>query len=273
MEGLIRWTLLISGGIICALAYQAAWQWCRGSDGLLGPSIILSNTPWIAALVVLGATVVGGVVLVMVSRMVTTLSGMAVIGAGLGWSALGLADLYQPTLDASVSWLVVDGLGWAMAVFILSVLAFWAGGSLPDVQPLDGTPVDPLRSPEALRLMLAGAAALPLVWMVAVTAMRGQSLGATVIGGMAAGIVGRLISPNVQPILLPMSVVLWGAGAMWVSGQLLPSDVAAAWSQGNVTGLLFPAPVDWAVGGLLGVPIGFRLAGWFLHHEESAAAA
>ena len=121
-------------------------------------------------------------------------------------------------------------------------------------------------------MLVAGLASLPVVWLVAQSDFRGQTLAATILGGVAAGLVGRLWSPNVQPVLLPLGVMLSGIMASWIAAAMLPEAVDRAYATGDVSNLVLPTPVDWAAGALCGVALGFAWGKGFLRHDEATAA-
>ena len=274
MEATRRWTLFIVGFVLTVLAYWSAWPWLRSATGDLGPTVVQSMTPVAGIVALLVATAVAIVIAVTIARLVSPLSGMAIFGAGLGWVGLELAGMRDIVLEGSAGYVVADGIGWAIAVLATSWLIIVMGRPVEDVHPeVAGHPPDPLCSPDAIRMLIVGVAALPVVWLFAESHMRGQMLAATVLGGLAAAFVGRMWSPHVQPILLPVGVVGAGARGGWVMAMFLPGDVARAWSTGTVPNLILPTPVDWAAGAMLGVPLGFRLAASFIKHEGESVAA
>ncbi|MDP7070882.1 MAG: hypothetical protein QF561_05995 [Phycisphaerales bacterium] len=274
MQATRRWTIFIVAFVLTVLAYRSAWPWLRAATGDLGPTIVQSMTPAVGLVAMLAATAVSVVIAVTVARLVSPLSAMAILGAGLGWAGLDLAGMRDIVLAGSAGSVVADGIGWSIAVLAASWLILVLGSPVEDVHPeVVGRPPDPLWSVEALRMLVAGLAALPVVWLFAASHMRGQMLVATAVGAMAAAMVGRLWSPHVQPILLPVGVVLVGALGTWVLAMFLPADAARAWATGEVPHLMLPTPVDWAAGGLLGVPAGFRLVSSFIKHEGESVAA
>ncbi len=268
MEATIRWTLFIIGFIVVALAFQAVWPLAATPEGTPGPSIAVAVNPWPAALAAAAALILAGIVGIGIARRATGLSGLAVIGAAIGWSALALAGVGPEVLASNPARMAIDGVVWTVAVLMMSYGSLVFGRPVADVFPVEeGCPPDPLTSRDAMRVLIAGVAALPVAWFVAASAARGQVVAAAVAGGVAAGLVARLWAPHVQPMLAPAGVVLAGTLALWVSGMMLPDDVFAAWTRGDVPRLVLPSPVDWAAGALFGVPIGYRMAKSFLSHE------
>ena len=62
-------------------------------------SRVLAQHPLAAALALCGATVVGGTIAWTLARMVTPLTGLAVLGAGMGWAALDLNTMAPVIAD------------------------------------------------------------------------------------------------------------------------------------------------------------------------------
>ncbi|MBP26716.1 MAG: hypothetical protein CMJ63_00650 [Planctomycetaceae bacterium] len=274
MPAFPRWVIIVSGFVLIVLAYRVAWPWMQSATGLPGPTVVQAIHPAQAVVALLAATMVGGVIAMTISKLITGLSGLVVMGAALGWAGLSLAPMRDVLYHGSAAIVAVDGVAWCIVLLILSWIAIVLCSPVPDVHPeVDGAPSDPLRSPNGLKMLAAGVAALPVVWLVAQSDFRGQTLAATVLGGVAAGFVGRLWSPNVQPVLLPSGVMLAGTLACWVAAMLLPDAIDRAYTTGGIPNLLLPVPIDWAAGALFGSPIGFHWAGSFLKHECESAAA
>jgi len=260
--------------VLVVLAFRVAGSTLLAADGGFGPTIFQAVSPGAAAVGMLAAMAVTGVIAVGLARLVSPLSGLAVVGAGMCWWATGIEGMRTVLLQGSVPLAAADGMAWSLIVLILSWLVIARGQPVADVHPVEvGGAPDPLLSSDALRMLACGLVAVPVVWAIAVTDLRGQSVIATAVGGIAAGVVARMASPHVQPMLLPVGVVLAGTGALWVVGMMLPEDVAIAWARADLPNLARPAPVDWAAGALLGAPLGFHWGGAFLKHEGESVAA
>ena len=269
-----RWTLFIVGFVLVTLAFHSGGATLRSGTGGLGPTIFQAASPSAAIVAMVAAIVVSALIAVGIARLVTPLSGLAIVGAGLGWWSLNLEGMRGVVSEGSMPLLAADGMAWALVVLVLGWLVIQFGQPVSGVKPeVEHEPPDPLLSPDAVRILVCGLAAIPVVWIVAVNDLRGQALCAAILGGLAAGIAGRLFSPHVQPVILPAAVVLAGTLAMWVVGMMLPEDVAVAWARGDIPNVIRLSPIDWAVGGLLGVPMGFKWGDSFLNHEDEPVAA
>lgn len=273
MSAFPRWVIIVSGFVLTVLAYQAAWPWLQSEVGTFGPTMLQATHPAEAIGAMLVATVVAAIICVTIAELISGLTGLVVVGAALGWAGLALSPMRDVLFHGSAPLVAADGIVWTLVILVLSWVTLVRHSPCQDVHPEHGdTPVDPLVSPEALRMLIAGLAALPVVWLIAQSDFRGQTLAATVLGGVAAGLVGRLWSPNVQPVLLPVGVMLSGTLACWIGSMMLPGVIERAYTTGDVPSLVLPTPVDWAAGSLCGVAIGFAWAKGFLRHDEAAPA-
>lgn len=273
MSAIIRWILICVGFILVALAFMAAWPLQRAAGGEAGTAFVLAANPIVAAVAVLAAMLVGSIIAVSLARLVTPMTGLAVLGAGMAWAAMDLGTIRPVIASGDAGLLAVDGMVWTIAVLLVSWMALCASHPMRQVevhQPADG-PIDPLRSPEALRVLALGLAAIPIVWLIAASEFRGQTILATTLGAYGSAMLVRFVAPGVTPVLLPVGVVLAGTLAGWVSGVFeLPEAVASIWAKGQVPRLILPLPIDWAAGALLGTAVGYG-AFWSIDEAEANA--
>jgi hypothetical protein len=169
--------------------------------------------------------------------------------------------------------LAVETVLWSFLLLGMTVAVFRLGGPLPDVLPADGGPPR-LFGKASLSGAAAGLLMLPAVWIIAQTPMKGQAYGAAFVGATVAGLVGRLVAPHVQPVLLFASPCLAGAIGYLIGARLLGgSTLDAAFLDGTLPALCRPMPVEYAAGTLTGVAFGLGWAKSFLHGEAEATAA
>ena len=154
------------------------------------------------------------------------------------------------------------------------MVIFAIGGRLRDIEPNeDGVTPNAFASSQAIQMALAGAVMLPLTWLIAKSSMPGQAMGATFVGGLAAGLAGRLVAANVQPILLFVSPIFFGA-----IGHLVLALLDALAVRCVVRQWKSPEPCErdacaYVAGSLMGVSMGLGWARSFLHHHEETAGA
>jgi hypothetical protein len=123
--------------------------------------------------------------------------------------------------------------------------------------------------------MAALIAAALVTWLVAVEPLKGQTIAACMIAGVAAGGFSRAASPRdgaltPVPALIAMAL-LAAAGplsALVVTGS---SNVVSAAIGHKLFALAMPMPFDWLAGAFWGVPLGLSWAESMV--EKQAAPA
>ena len=109
---------------------------------------------------------------------------------------------------------------------------------------------------------LAMFVALPVAHLTTVSNDPGQAAGGADLGGLAAGLAGRLAAPHVSPFRLMLVLVPVGVlGRLVVAPALIDAD---AWRLGAGPGLLATLPMDWAGAGIAGFALGAAWARGFL---------
>ena len=260
---------ILLSGMICALAAG----WIVFPTGAASPTLLQAESmvpAWIVTLCVLAiSTVIAGVV----GRFSNAAVGLFVLGCGVFVLARRMGSLEVLAFgEGALMPLIVEGVIWTILLAGMSWTVFRIAGPLPDVEPnvLNVHP-SPYVSREALIQMACGVLMLPVVWLFAQSPEKGQALGATILGGIACGLVGRLMSPHVQPILLFASPCLFGAAGYMVGMVMLPGSLVDAYILRTLPAWVQPMPVDYAAGTLIGVSFGLGWAKSFLHHEETPA--
>jgi len=71
-------------------------------------------------------------------------------------------------------------------------------------------------------------------------------------GSMIAGLVGRLLSPHVQPLLLFVSPIVFGAIGHAIGMMLVKQPLDVAFVEQSLSAMSLPMPVDYAAGSLMG---------------------
>lgn len=249
--------------------------------GVLGPTILAAHAPGRAAVMMLAALAAATIVAIVVTRLANAAVGLFVLGGGLCCLAMRLATVRDLAFGAGADHpraalllIAAETFCWFLALLAASAAVFRFGGPLHDIEPLHpGKPANPFWSPDALKSATAGLIALPIVWVIAQSPAKGQMLGAVFCGAMMAGLFGRLIAPNVQPVLLFASPALFGALGQALAAVMIRVPLDAAFVDGKIPNLGLPMPIDYAAGSLLGVSIGLGCAKSFLQHEEASASS
>ncbi|MDP7005412.1 MAG: hypothetical protein QF718_04300 [Phycisphaerales bacterium] len=249
-----------SGLIIIAMAivgFTGVWlaSWLFSPRGSLGPTILQSISPikaCFAVLITVGiASVIGG----FIARISTTISGMFVLGFSLFAMAMKLEGVEELIYSGGSFYiLIIEALFLSIVVLIGTLIVFAIGGPLKDVAKPDGN-----NGSNFWRAVLISLAVLPVIWLVAKSPMKGQVIGSAAVGGIAIGFLARQFTPSLQPVIyyvLPISV---GGFGYFIGITLFPvSDVAFA--QQSLSQLLFPMPIEYAAGVIMGLSIGLSWA-------------
>jgi len=295
MKTAANWTVIVIALFCSILMFLLIKPFLLSGTGTFGPTVLQSQSPGPAVVALLVALATCTVIATLVSRVLTsrnflldasvrphesvtgsnvTGTSLLIIGIGLGWTCLQLESIQTVVLDGSVMLLAFEGLSWAIALLIMASIVLRFGGDFVNpMQNDDGSTDDWALSNASIKLAACGACVLPVVWLVAQSPLKGQVVIATPLGAMAAGLVGRLVAPTVQPVLLFPAVCVFGALGQWVVGLTLPDDPSALVAAGRLPNLILPLPIDYAAGALIGIPIGISWGNGFIEKQDAANAA
>ncbi len=262
--------------MIAAAACVLVIPYAFSSRGVIGPTFLQAQSPIAACGWLVGGLAAATIVGAVVGRLTNAVMGLFVIGFGLGMLALRFGSIQDLAFaDGSLPLLALETVLWAVAVLGSTLVVFWIAGPLGDFV------ADEEDEPASSRWSLGGAAAgivmLPVVWLMARSELRGQTLAATILGGLVAGMLARLLSPQTQPRLIFATACLAGAvghliGAVVI--QVSTADgMAAAYVASTLPAVSLPLPIDYAVGSLIGVSMGLGWAASFVQHEQVAEAS
>ncbi|MHC4947052.1 MAG: hypothetical protein ACYTG1_02150 [Planctomycetota bacterium] len=275
LDSLRRNAVFIVGLVVCGLVCSRAAAFMTSPRGAAGPTILHAES-WPAALVAVAACLaVATAVAVVVARVINTAVGLFVLGAGVYILAARLSTVQEIAHGGgSPGLLVVELAIWSALLLAAAGTVFGAGGPLLDIHPEPGRPApSPWLSRQALTAAAAGLLVLPVVWLIAQSTMKGQVVGAVFVGGLLAGLVGRLLAPHVQPVLVFAAPCVFGMAGYLLGMSMLDTSFREAYVAGTLPALLRPMPVDYAAGSLAGVAVGLGCARSFLHHQEDETGA
>jgi hypothetical protein len=279
-RALVRNISIFAGVVLCGGVCVTAAGYLTSPRGAPGPTVLQASSPLVAVLAVVMCVGIATLIAGVVGRLSNAAVGMFVLGTGLFVLASRLTTIVELVFaNASVNsrtmmlLLALEALLWACLCLIAALVVFKISGPLRDVEPEpSGRIPHPIWSTAALKSAAAGVVVLPAVWVIAQSPMKGQMIGATLIGSMAAGLAGRLLVPNVQPVLLFVSPIVFGALGYLIAAVVLRMPLDAAYVARDLPKLGKPMPIDYAAGALWGVSWGLGWARSFLHHEEPAPA-
>ena len=266
MAGMIdvtkRYIALIGGIAACMLLMMGAAGGLVSLQGLPGPTIGLSISPFSAAIGVMVALVLAFGVSLIVGRVVNAAVAAFVLGTGIAVLSMQSGTHADAVFaGANETMIGIETLIWGGVVLLLAMgLMRWTG-PLPD-QPWnkasDAFDLRKVFSTDALRSSAAGFVMLLAVWLLLTNDLKGQAIFATTVGGLFTGLLGRIFAPRVQPVLLFASPVIIG-GLGQLQASMAGGDGIAAIVTGTSPHLGMPMPMDFVAGSLMGVAMGL---GW-----------
>ena len=279
MSQVLNRNVALFGGMILAgfVCVQAA-PMMQSAQGGRGPTILSAERPALAAVAVVVCLAIATAVACAVGRVVNAAVGLFVLGAGvfaLDSRLGGLRELvFAHSGKSAMFGMAIETLVLALILLGMVLIVFTITRGFHDVEPeADGTRPHWLTSEAALKSAGAGILVLPAVWLIAQSPMKGQAIAAVFFGAMLAGLIGRLVAPHVQPILLFVSPLIFGAIGHVIAGATMRAPLDDAFIAGSTSAFARIMPLDYVVGSLLGVSFGLGWAKSFLHHEEVPAPA
>ncbi len=260
---------LFGGILLTAIVFLLARPVLEDHRGAFIPAALQANSGIVAMFVMTICLAVATAIGIVVTRLTNACVALFVMGAGIYALDYRLAESTEILLSGSFTPLIIEMLLWFALVLAAVVALFKFGGPLPDVHPdEDGETPSPLVSPEAFKAAAAGLLILPAVWLLSKSELTGQAVGAVFIGAMLAGLLGRLISPHVQPILLFASPLLFATIGVVIAVVVVDGTPAELFTSRKLPAPLWIAPIDYLAGSLAGMSIGYGWARSFLHHED-----
>ena len=268
-----RYVALFGGMIATSLLMSLAAGWMISLRGVSGPAISVVIEP-ISAVLVLAACLLASLgVAIVVGRLVNP----AVATFVLGWGLAALAMRSGTHLDllfagATGPVVAVETFIWGAAILGLAAVIFRFTGPLPD-QP-SASPaavIDPrvIFGSVSLRSALAGGLTLVAIFFVATNDTKGQAIFAATLGGVLAGLAGRMLAPRLQPVLIFATPCVFIALAqLWAfSGD--EAQQVSNWVVGRGSAFGIPTPLDAAAGALMGVSAGIGWSRGFVEQHRA----
>ncbi len=270
IRAITRNGILLGGIVACGLICVLARPFMISPTGAVGPTVLQSES-WPSALVaVVLCLLLATAVAVIVGRLLNTVVALFVLGAGLFVLSFRLSSVLALVFGGgSLGLVTLETFLFAALVGAAATAVFFLCGPLPDIEPERGQGLrEQTVGPSALVAAAAGLVVIPAVLVIAKSPVVGQTIGAVFVGSVAAGMIGRLMRPNAQPLLLFVSPILFGACGHLVAMTMTKGPLPEAYINGQMMALSYPMPIHYAAGSLMGVAIGLGQAKGFLHHEE-----
>jgi len=291
IKPVLRWTLILASLFALGPAAGFMVDQLQDVDGGRAVTLLVNGSTsagLLAGLVVLVAAAFAGVVGTYFFSLGT---GMTCAGLIFAWGAWGLGtvnDIVQRAASgADFSRLALDGAAVSLAGLAMCAvfLVIAEGRQHPSPTSPNASPTRKgLRGPlplllvpdvgvnpvPALAASLLGSMVVGgvLVWLVAVSSARGQTLMAALVGGLGAAAAAHLIGSSMKAVvtpLVPFLALVFLAVIGPVAGKLLHGDhlVEATYAE-HLFALARPLSLDWPAGAMLGIPVGLGWAGAML---------
>jgi hypothetical protein len=276
-----KWVLVLGSMLAVGPAMAELLENVRDVDGGRAVTLFINGEPVTALLCALALIASVLLIGVVASRFYSAGTAMVCCGFVLAWGAAALGDLESIVRRAgdgrSLFMLAIEGfvvtLGGAGLCMLFSRIAAREHGGKPVRGPLwqralfvgeaekSNVPLQPLLT----GLVVGVLAAAFFVWFTALSGARTQTLAAAFIAGIAAGAAAHLtnvgrgyqLSPVLPFLSLALLALIGPIAAYFVEGSRLVAHVY----DGSVLNLARPVSLDWAAGGLVGIPLGISWAG------------
>jgi hypothetical protein len=279
-QAVIRHVSLVVGIALIAIICLRCERLFITAQGETGVSLLHAKNPVLAFVAIAVCIAASAVIAGVVGRLTNAVVGLFALGAGL-FVLNGRLETVRTVAftgadaspKATLLLLSLETLFLGILILGATLIVFRIAGALKDVQPeRPYDPPHPWIGSAAMKGAAAAVLALIAVWAIAQSPMKGQVVAATTIGGIVVGLVARLISPHVQPVLFYFSPMVAGAIGYVFAMFMLRLPLADGYVAGSLPSFALVMPMDYAVGTLAGVSFGLGWAKSFLHHEENPQA-
>lgn len=280
----LRWVMLLGALFVLGPIAGHLINTLRAPDGSTNATPLVSTSPamGIVDVVVVMALALG--IGVVSGRVFGPRLGLRTAGFVVAWAAwlTGTIDaILRRTQDAAPMWtLAIEGVvagAMGLAVFLM-IVAVSRPHNEPERTEFARSSLGDLRRMASVGALVALVGAVVgggvVAWIVAFEPLKGQTVMAAFLGGIAAAAIGRLavgVVDREAPVAVYFIAIVVLAIASPASAALVAGSDAAlidASYDGTMFPLGFIMPLDWLAGGLLGVPIGLAWVGSMLDKHE-----
>lgn len=260
--------------IIVALVGVFASRFCVSPRGAVSPALLASTQPALAIAAVLVAMIVALLIALTLAKPINAVVSLFALGCAFAAYAMQTGTISDFVfLGANMKLAAAETILWGVFIMLAAMITFRVGGALVDVpaHDRDGNFIGEIFHKRAIMSLLAGLAAIPVLIFTLVGASKGQAIGACAIAGVITAVIGRMIAPRAQPILLfamPALVIGVAQLVLAFTGAAVSPDIAFV--TGALSPIRVPMPMDIAAGSLLGVAIGLGWSKGLVKHEPSS---
>lgn len=276
-QATLRWTCYLLALLVLGPIAGSLVAGLRAADGGYNATALISTSPIKGIFLTIIALAIAAAAGLAAARLTTARAGLTTAGLTLVWAAWRSAEVEQIIRAAHATtpmWaLAIEGAIWVAAAAVIAAAIERIGG-LDHTNPAwtgrehQGDRPPPLSLTESIRATVhispaafaaAVAAGGVAAWLVAAQGLKGQTVAAGVVAGLAAAAIGRAIDTKAAApaFFLPgivVALVSPVAGVVLAQGSIVDATYA-----GTLAPIARVAPLDWAAGWLLGVPMGL---GW-----------
>ena len=197
-----------------------------------------------------------------VGRLINAAVGLFVLGCGLAVISGQSGTILDAAFDGdSLLPIAFETIAWSGAVLLMSAIVFRVSGPLLDLpaRTKGGAFIHEVFNSDAGRALAAGLLGVAAMYLLSRTELKGQAIGAAVLGGVATAFLGRRLVGDSQPILLMATPVFAIGIAQLFTAYTLKAPLDQVVVQRGLPGWSMAMPVDIAAGTLIGIPMGL---GW-----------
>ena len=270
-ESSVRRTVLLAVVIILvALLGLFASRFSVSPRGAASPALLVATQPTLAIAAALAAMIGSLLIALTLAKPINAVVSLFALGCAFAAYAMQTGTISDFVfLGANFKLAALETIAWSVFIALAAMITFRVGGPLVDVPAHDseGTFTGEIIHKRALMSLLAGVVAIPVLIFTMVGASKGQAIGACVIAGVLTAVIGRMIAPRAQPILLfamPALVIGLAQLALAFTTTISP-DIAFV--NATLSPIRVPMPMDIAAGSLIGVAIGLGWTKGLVKHE------
>ncbi|MSR34844.1 MAG: hypothetical protein EXS12_08655 [Phycisphaerales bacterium] len=268
-----RTVLLFIVIIIVALLGVFASRFSVSPRGAASPALLVATQPALAIAAALAAMIVALLIALTLAKPINAVVSLFALGCAFAAYAMQTGTIADFVfLNTNMKLAAVETIAWSVFIAIAAMIAFRVGGALVDVPAhnRDGTFTGEIFHKRALMSLLAGVVSIPVLIFTMIGASKGQAIGACVIAGVITSVIGRLIAPRAQPILLfAMPALAIGVAQLALAfATTISPDIAFV--NATLSPIRVPMPMDIAAGSLIGVAIGLGWSKGLVKHEPSS---
>ncbi|MFM8640024.1 MAG: hypothetical protein ACKOEL_05250 [Planctomycetota bacterium] len=266
---MVRYAVLTLGAVACILVAVPVIPFLGSERGVPGPTVTDAVRPAAAVVALACAWVAWTAVACVVGRLLNAAVGLFVLGCGVATVAGRCGTVMDAAFDGDALLpIAVETLAWGVMTAAASACVFRVSGPLIDIpaRSKGASFASEALNADALRGMVSGLLCVAALWFLVRTGLKGQAIGAAVVGSVAMAFAARRMLGGAQPILLAAAPVLMAGLAQAWTAYTFKAPIDQAVIAHALPGWSMAMPADVAAGALIGLPIGL---GWSKPSEDA----